>query len=79
MLCPVVSFHIQECPAFVANPDSIVASSPEAMMAFVAVDIELGGEEREALEAIVRSPTSEQRMVTRARVVLLEGPRSSVH
>lgn len=42
-------------------------------MAFVAVEIELGGEERRALEAIVRSPTSEQRMVTRARVVLLAG------
>lgn len=42
-------------------------------MAFVAVDIELGGGERGALEAIVRSPTSEQRMVTRSRVVLLAG------
>jgi len=63
--------HIKECPAIVANPDSIVLSSQGAMMAFVAIDIELDGVEREALEAIVRSPTSEQRMVTRARVVLL--------
>lgn len=40
-------------------------------MAFKAVEIELGVDERAALEEIVRSPTSEQRMVTRARVVLL--------
>lgn len=40
-------------------------------MAFVAVAIELAEGERSALERIVRSPSSEQRMVTRARVVLL--------
>lgn len=39
-------------------------------MAWVAVEIVLSGEERVALERIVRSATSEQRMVTRARVVL---------
>jgi len=39
-------------------------------MPLVAVGIELSDEERESLLAIVRSPTSEQRMVTRARVVL---------
>lgn len=39
-------------------------------MAFVAVGISLSDGERAALEAIVRSPTSQQRMVTRARVVL---------
>ena len=55
MLCPAVSLHIKECPAIVANPDSIVLSSQGAMMAFVAIDIELDGVEREALEAIVRS------------------------
>jgi ribosomal protein L7/L12 len=40
------------------------------MMSLVAVEIALSGEERDRLEVIVRSPTSEQRMVTRARVVL---------
>lgn len=40
-------------------------------MAFVAVPIELTEEERSTLERIVRSPSSEQRMVVRARVVLL--------
>jgi transposase len=39
-------------------------------MPLVAVEIELSDEERTSLEAIVRSPRSEQRMVTRARVVL---------
>lgn len=39
-------------------------------MPLVAVGIELSDEERGALVAIVRSPRSEQRMVTRARVVL---------
>lgn len=39
-------------------------------MSLVAVEIELSGEERDALERIVASPRSEQRMVTRARVVL---------
>ncbi len=39
-------------------------------MAWMAVQIVLSGEERAALEEIVRSPTSEQRMATRARVVL---------
>ena len=39
-------------------------------MPLVAVGIELSDEERAALLAIVRSPRSEQRMVTRARVVL---------
>ncbi len=39
-------------------------------MAWVAVQIVLSDEERAALEEIVRSPTREQRMVTRARVVL---------
>ena len=39
-------------------------------MPLVAVEIELTGEERAALERIVGSPRSEQRMVTRARVVL---------
>jgi transposase len=41
------------------------------MMAFVAVPIELADGERSVLERIVRSPRSEQRMVRRARVVLL--------
>jgi transposase len=41
------------------------------MMAFVAVPITLVEEERSALDAIVRASSSEQRMVTRARVVLL--------
>jgi transposase len=45
-------------------------SSLEAIMAFVAVSITLTDEERASLEEIVRAPTSEQRMVTRARVVL---------
>jgi transposase len=45
-------------------------SSLEAFMPLVAVGIELSDEERAALLAIVRSPRSEQRMVTRARVVL---------
>jgi len=40
-------------------------------MAFVAVSIALSEAERSGLEGIVRSPTCEQRMVTRARVVLL--------
>lgn len=39
-------------------------------MAFVAVAIALSGQERAALEEIVRAARSEQRMVTRARVVL---------
>lgn len=39
-------------------------------MPLVAVSITLTDEERSTLESIVRSPTSEQRMVTRARVVL---------
>lgn len=39
-------------------------------MPFEATKIELSADERDALEAIVRSPTSEQRMVIRARVVL---------
>jgi transposase len=39
-------------------------------MPLVAVEIELTGEERAALERIVASPRSEQRMVTRASVVL---------
>jgi transposase len=39
-------------------------------MPLVAVEIELSDEERTSLEAIVRSPRSEQRMVRRARVVL---------
>lgn len=42
----------------------------EACMPLVAVRIELSDEERALLLAIVRSPRSEQRMVTRARVVL---------
>jgi transposase len=45
-------------------------SSLEAFMSLVAVGIELSDEERASLLAIVRSPRSEQRMVTRARVVL---------
>jgi transposase len=45
-------------------------SSLEAIMAFVAVSITLTDEERGTLEEVVRSPTSEQRRVTRARVVL---------
>lgn len=40
-------------------------------MAWVAMGIELSDAERGALAEIVRSPTSEQRMVTRARVVLV--------
>ncbi|MCA1678898.1 MAG: IS630 family transposase [Actinobacteria bacterium] len=40
-------------------------------MAFVATEITLSDEERAALEAIVAAATSEQRMVRRARVVLL--------
>jgi transposase len=40
-------------------------------MAFVAVSITLVDEERATLEEIVRASRSEQRMVTRARVVLL--------
>jgi DUF917 family protein len=48
------------------NPDSIVVLSLKGVMAFVAVQIELSGEQRRVLEAIVS-----QRMVTRARVVLL--------
>lgn len=40
-------------------------------MAFVATQIVLSGEERAALEGIVAAATSEQRMVRRARVVLL--------
>jgi transposase len=47
-----------------------MSSSVEAIMPLVAVGIELSDEERESLLAIVRSPRSEQRMVTRARVVL---------
>jgi transposase len=47
-----------------------LASSLEGIMAFVAVSITLTDEERASLEEVVRSPTSEQRMVTRARVVL---------
>ncbi len=39
-------------------------------MAFKAVEIELSRDERAALEETVRSATSEQRMVVRARVVL---------
>lgn len=39
-------------------------------MPLVAVEIELNDDQRGSLEAIVRSPCSEQRMVTRARVVL---------
>lgn len=39
-------------------------------MPLVAVEIELTDEERASLERVVRSPRSEQRMVTRARVVL---------
>ena len=39
-------------------------------MAFTAVEITLSERERRALEEIVRSPRSEQRMVKRARVVL---------
>ena len=39
-------------------------------MAWVAVEIVLSDEERSELERIVRSTRSEQRMVTRARVVL---------
>lgn len=39
-------------------------------MPLVAVEITLTDEERDTLAGIVRSPTSEQRMVTRARVVL---------
>src|SRR5579862_7489257 len=39
-------------------------------MPLVAVEIELTDAERASLERIVRSPRSEQRMVTRARVVL---------
>jgi transposase len=45
-------------------------SSLEAIMPLVAVQIMLSDEERDALEGVVRSSTSEQRMVTRARVVL---------
>lgn len=40
-------------------------------MAFVATKITLTGEERAALKAILAAPTSQQRMVQRARVVLL--------
>jgi transposase len=54
----------------VANPSSTVSSSPEGIVAFVAVEITLAEAERAALERIVRAPTSEQQMVTRARVVL---------
>lgn len=39
-------------------------------MPLAAVEIALSGDERAALERIVRSPRSEQRMVTRARLVL---------
>jgi transposase len=42
----------------------------ETIMSLVAVGILLADEQRASLEAIVRSPRSEQRMVTRARVVL---------
>jgi transposase len=42
----------------------------EGIVAWVAVEIVLSDEERVALERIVRSGTSEQRMVTRARVVV---------
>jgi transposase len=42
----------------------------ETIMPLVAVEIELSGDERAVLERIVRSPRCEQRMVTRARVVL---------
>jgi len=47
-----------------------LVSSLEGMMAWMAVAIVLTGDERAALGEIVRSPRSEQRMVTRARVVL---------
>jgi transposase len=47
-----------------------LASSWEGIVAWVAVGIVLSDGERGALEGIVRSATSEQRMVTRARVVL---------
>jgi len=40
-------------------------------MTFVAVSITLTDGERSVLDRVVRSPTSERRMVTRARVVLL--------
>jgi Winged helix-turn helix len=46
-------------------------------MAWVAVRIELSAEERSTLEGVVRSSTSEQRMVTRARVVLAAGWESN--
>ena len=63
--------HVQGSPASTANPVSSVWSRLETVMAFKAVEIELSVDERAALEEIVRAPTSEQRMVTRARVVLL--------
>lgn len=39
-------------------------------MPFKAMEITLSDRERATLEEIVRSPTAEQRMVKRARVVL---------
>lgn len=52
----------------------------EGIVAWVAVEIGLSEEERAALERVVRSSSSEQRMVTRARVVLAaaEGKPSRV-
>jgi transposase len=49
---------------------STLPSTMEGIVAWVAVEIVLSSEERAALERIVRSSSSEQRMVTRARVVL---------
>jgi transposase len=49
----------------------------EEIMAWVAVRIELSAEERSTLEGVVRSSTSEQRMVTRARAVLAAGWESN--
>ena len=55
----------------VANRGSTMMSSLGEMMAFVATEITLSGEERAGLEEVVAAARSEQRMVRRARVVLL--------
>jgi transposase len=63
--------RIKGVRATLANPGSTMLSSLEEMMAFVATPIVLTDGERAALEKIVAATTSEQRMVRRARVVLL--------
>lgn len=48
-------------------------------MGFQAAQIVLSDDERRALEAVARSPTSEQRMVTRASIVLAAAAGKATH